>query len=516
MFDDWAASDACGFIEKLPHVDGVWETPTIRLHDAHVFFVVQLFGFRRRNEMLRRRFTEALLCIGRKNAKSTLVAGLLLYCLCCEQEPGAQLINAAMTGDQAGIVFRICKRMVELTPALQEAFGVMPFSRAIARWGTGSTLRPINAKASTQDGLNPSHCSFDEIHAQKTHDLFNVLRSAAGARANPLWLYPTTEGYETPGPWPELRSFAERLLKRIFEADHFLALIFAVDEEDADFDESKWPKANPLMETNPVLAEAIRRDALAAQQMPGSAGEFRIKRLNRRASAARAWLDLERWNKCSGVVDLERLKMVPCWGGLDLSSTTDFNAFRLVWVLDGTFYTWGVRWAPASAVAYRTERAGVKYAPWVERGLLRMTDGEVTDYGIIERDIDALRDQFTGMREIAFDPWNATDLCNRLMEKNYVMVAFRQGAKSYHPAIHALDRAYRSRRIMHGGDDILRWNASNVVMRLDDNKNMAPDKKRSAEKIDDFCALLMALARALAGTGGGSLEEFLAAGPSKA
>jgi phage terminase large subunit-like protein len=206
-----------------------------------------------------RRFTSALLAIARKNAKSTLAAAILLYCLCCEAESGRRSSAAATTGDQARIVFGVAKRMVERRPTCARRTARAVRERR-SRGGRRRTFKPINAKASTQDGLNPSHVVLDEVHAHKTHDLLNVLQSAAGARANPLWLYTTTEGYETPGPWPELRHFAKQVLEEVVEADHFLALYFALDDKDDDFDESKWIKANPLMDVNPVLAtESARR-----------------------------------------------------------------------------------------------------------------------------------------------------------------------------------------------------------------------------------------------------------------
>lgn len=506
-FDRWHANDACEFIEKLPHVEGRWATPTIRLHDSQAFFVAQLFGFRGADGG--RRFTGALLAEARKNGKTSLAAAILLYCLCCEDEVGPQVITAATTGQQARQVFNVAKRMVEQTPDLRAAFGLEPFANAIARWQVGGSFKPINAKASTQDGLNPSHTVLDEVHAHKTHDLLNVLQSAAGARTNPLWLYTTTEGYETPGPWPELRDFATRLLERVFAADHFLAVIFALDDGDEEYDESKWVKANPLIESSAPLLREVRKAAVEAQQMPGRAAEFRIKRLNRRSSAALAWIDLGRWRACGGAVDLEALRERECWAGLDLASTTDLCALRLVWAPaeDGLWHTWGVRWVPALAVAQRTERGTVPYASWVAQGLIKQTEGEVVDHAAIERDVEAIRERFPLLREIAFDPWNATDLCSRLIEKGHVMVAFRQGAKSYHPAMQALERIYLARALRHGGDPVLAWCAANLVPRYDENMNMAPDRRRSADKIDDVAALLMALGRAIAGGDKGSVYE---------
>lgn len=493
LFDPWHACDPCDFIEKLPHVEGTWATPTIVLHPAHVFFIVQLFGFRRRDNN-NRRYTSALMATGRKSAKSTIAASILLYCQTCENEPGAQVLSAATTYPQAEIIFKIAKRMVEKTPDLREAFGLEVWAKAISRMETGSSFKPIHAKASTQDGLNPSHVGLDEIHAHKTADLLNVLTSAAGARSNPLWLYTTTEGYTNPGPWAEIRLFAQKLLEGVFgdTADHFLACFWAIDDSDKEFDEAVWCKANPLIDVNPHLLDAIRKEAVEAKQMPSKLAEFRIKRLNRQSATADGWVDLLRWQKCNGEVDLDWLIKYPCYGGLDLASTRDMCAFRLVWVVDGRTYTHGLRWVPKSAVDYRTERGTVPYAGWVASGLIKQTDGDTTDYAIIEQDILDVCEKFN-VQNIAFDSWNALDLTNRLVSADVPMIEFVQGPKSYHPAMQQLERSYIQGKLNHGGDPVLNWCASNLVARRDQNLNMAPDKKKCADKIDDMAALLMAV-----------------------
>ncbi len=506
-FSKSAAVDACEFIEKLPHVEGRWETEDVVMHPAHVFFVVNLFGFRLHDGA--RRFTSALLCIGRKNAKSWLAAAILLYCFCCEDEPGAQIISAATTGDQARKIFDPAQAIVNRVSDLREAFGLEPFSKSIVNWEQGSHFKPINAKASTQDGLNPSHIGLDEIHAHKNHDLLNVLRSAAGARRNTLWLYTTTEGYENPGPWGDLRHVGQQVLQGVFEMDHFFFLLFQLDVEegkpgapnyrpaDSVFDESKWVKANPLLDVNPVLLSAIRKHAAEAKQMPGQMAEFRIKRCNLRSSSANVWVDFERWKRCGmTAIDLDFLEGKPCWGGLDLASNRDLTAFRLVWRIDGVYYTWGIRWVPKWAIDQRTERGTVRYDGWVEQGCIRQTEGDVTDYAVVERDVVDAFNRFQPT-EIAFDKWNAQDLVNRLVDKNLPMVEFRQGGKSYHPAMQELERAYIGGKLQHGNDPVLNWCASNLVPRYDENMNMAPDRKRSADKIDDMCALLMPIGRAL-------------------
>lgn len=513
MFDPWHANDACDFIEKLPHVEGKWAKPTIDMHPSHVFFVVQLFGFRKRESVFvegwgedgwfhPRRFTSALFAVARKNAKSTLSAAILTYCLCCEPEEGAQVISAATTFPQASIIFNVSKRMVEKTSDLREAFGLEVWAKSVSRFETGGSFKPIHAKASTQDGLNPSHVGLDEIHAHKSADLLNVLTSAAGARGNPLWLYTTTEGYTNPGPWAEIRQFAKRLLAGVFghAADHYLVVFYAVDEEnkslrikaDDEFDESCWVKANPLMDSNPHLLAAIRKEAVEAKQMPSKMAEFRIKRLNRPASTASGWVDLMKWSRCGGAVDLAWLEKYPCWGGLDLASTTDFTVFRLVWLVEGVLYTYGMRWVPEAAVHQRTERGTVPYAGWVESGLLKLTEGDVADYAVIEADIVALWERFD-IQLIGYDRWNASDLVNRLVAHGLPLLEFIQGTKSYHPTMQALEVAYISGKLAHGGDPLLNWCASNLIPRYDGNMSLAPDKKKSPDKIDDMTALLMAI-----------------------
>lgn len=508
IFDEWHAVDACDFIEKLPHVEGTWDTENVVMHPSHILFVVNLFGFRNRDGT--RRFTTALFAVARKNAKSFLCSAVLLYCFCCEQENGPQVISAATTGSQARIVFNVAKRIVEKAADLREAFTLDPFANAIARYEVGGTFKPINAKASTQDGLNPSHCGIDEIHAHKTHDLLNVLKSAAGARRNPLFLYTTTEGYESPGPWGEIRHFAKQLLEGLVEADHFLAIYFAVDDEDKaegiaaddDFDESKWIKANPLMEVNPLLMKEIRKEAVEAKSMPGRHAEFKIKRLNRPSAAAGGWVNLVKWKACKGAVDLEWLRQYPCWGGLDLASTRDIASFRLVWSVDRVIYTHGWRFVPAAAVHGRTERGLVPYQAWVQAGKLIESGLEVTDYDAIEACILEANANFD-LQMVGYDSWNAKQLTQKLIAAGVPMQEFIQGPKSYHPAMQALEAAYVDGNLAHGNDPVLNWCASNLIARTDQNMNTAPDKKKAPEKIDDMVALLMGIGVML-----GAEDEF--------
>lgn len=337
----------------------------------------------------------------------------------------------------------------------------------------------------------------DEVHAQKNPDLLNVLRSAGGARKNPLWLYTTTEGYETPGPWPELREFCKRVLQGVIEADHLLAVLFMLDDDDDEYDERKWPKANPLIFVNPGILTEMRKIATQARNMPSTAAEFRIKRCNLPASTAKGYINLAKWNRCAGPVDLEALRGAPCWGSLDLATVTDMASWRLLWLLENRWFTWGRYFVPEEQVKTRKEANRVPYAGWVQGGFIEQTAGDVIDYDVIQARIEADFALFQPAK-IAYDPWNAQQLSNTLMGKGLPLEIFIQGPRSYHPAMQAMEVAYTKGHLSHAGNPVLRWNAANLVARYDVNLNTAPDRKRSADKIDGIVTLAMCFGLAVA------------------
>lgn len=494
IFDEEEVTRRCEFISHLPHVEGKWATDHITLEDFQIFLIANLFGFKKPDGS--RRFSDALFAVARKNAKSTLAAAIGLTSLTLDDEMGPQVISAATTGDQAYIVFNVAKRMVDRTKDLRNAFRLEAYTRAVSCLENGGLMKPINAKASSQDGLNPSCAIIDEVHAHNNHDLLNVLKSASGARRNPLFLFTTTEGHENPGPWPEMRKFAQQVLEGVVDADHFFAIIYAIDKEDSEFDENVWEKANPLICSNKILLDQIRKDATEAKSMPSRHAEFLTKRVNRPASTSDGWINLHKWRACEGKIDLEWLKEYPCYGALDLASTRDLASFRLIWLIDKVIYTHGWRFVPETTVQLRISRNLVPYGAWVKGGHIIETRGEVTDYDVIRDTVLQANDDFK-IVSIAYDTWNAAQLAQKLQDEDITMIPFIQGPKSYHPPMKFFEESYIAGNFRHGGDPVLTWCASNIVRRLDPNMNMAPDKKKSNDKIDDMTALLMAVGIAI-------------------
>lgn len=492
------STKVCRFFELLPHVEGSWDSENIKLEPWQVFILVNLFGWRRLSDGFRR-FDTAYIEVARKNGKSVFASGIALYCLCCEGELGPQVKCAATTGSQARIVFNVAKAMVQRVAALREAFRLEGFVNVITCFANGGNMVPINAKASTQDGLNP-HCTImDELHAHKSRELFDVLKSARGARRNPLSVYITTAGYNILGVCYEQHKFTAQIMDKIIVADHYFGIIFSIDELDDPLNEAVWRKANPGWDR--MNQKEFRSYALEARHSTEAMFEFKTKRLNVWTTAKNGFINIIKWQQAKHAIDLNRLKDLPCWGAFDLAAVSDLNAFVLVWLDGDTVYVWARFYLPEDAIDPRTEKNGIPYRTWVEKGFIQTTPGNVTDYGYIQKDIEAALKEFK-IKSIAYDPWQAQDMANRLMAEGAPMIEFRQGTSSYNAPMREVERLVLSLKLAHGNNPVLTWNASNVVARRDVNENIAPNKKESFEKIDGFVAMTMAVGIMMRNEGG--------------
>ena len=505
-FDEWHANDVCDFIEKLPHIEGQWETPTIQLEPAQIFMLSVVFGWRRKDSDLRR-FTMAYIEMARKGAKSTLTAGVSLYCTCCEDEPGPLTLIGATTGDQAKKVFTPARLMVKKLPALQEAFGIEAWSRSITCAENGGVIQTINAKSSTQDGHNPHLAVLDELHAHADRGLFDVLRSADGARRNPLFWMITTAGFNMHGVCYEQRSFVTKVLEQAISAEHYFGIIFTLDEGDDPFDERKWPKANPLMPVTPTL-ESLRRYATEAKASPGAEGEFKTKRLNVWMGAAAAWLNVASWNECGGKVPLSAFRGLDCYLGADLADKDDITALVLA-ALDANgrllLKTWF--WLPEAALerASQTERENVTlYRQWRADGKLIVTPGDWIDHNRVERKIRRLKKALPGLKKATFDQFAAAQaMAVRLNEdlsdgdEPFAEVMPKNARTFTDPAkdLEARHKVGRS-RLLHDDNPVMRWMAGNAVVTKHVNGSILPKKPDtdSKAKIDGIDAAVSAIA----------------------
>lgn len=507
VFDEAAGARACRFIELLPHIKGEWAKKRpgeqvgqlITLDPWQSLLVLQIFGWKHRDTG-RRRFRHVYLEVARKNAKSTLAAGILLYMLVADEEPGAQVYSAATTGEQAREVFDVAREMARTAPGLRERFGVEVQKHAIIVADSASVAKPLNAESSTQDGLN-IHCAVvDELHAHKTRGLYDVLDTATGARSQPLILMITTAGTDKAGICYEQREYTVKALEHTLPVeggadDTWLGVIFTLDADDDWRDPTVWRKSNPNLGVS-VMLDGMVADSRKAQGSPATLNNFKTKRLNIWSGADTQAFDMDAWEKC-GDPELTRdtVAHLPCWIPLDLASKIDIAALPLLFWDEAEEILYivskGRLYLPELAVQEGTNSS---YTGWAAQGWITQTEGAVTDFDEIE---DTLRRDCAELdvQELPYDPWQATQLAGHMLGEGAPMVEYRQTVQGMSEPFKTLQAFIKGQKVRHDCNPVMTWMFGNVVCHIDVKENIYPRKTRPENKIDGPVAVITGVGR---------------------
>jgi phage terminase large subunit-like protein len=507
-FDVEAAERPCLLIECLPHIKGKWSSPTIVLEDWQCFIETTVFGWVHRETGLRR-FRFAYTEVPRKNAKSTLTSGNAIYMLAADSEEGAEVYSAATTGDQARIVFDASKAMLRKDSRIAAQFGIGVGEHAIWVRERSSTFKPLNAEASTQDGLNMHFGSVDELHAHKTRHLWDVMATATGSRTQPLLWAITTAGSDRSGICYEQRDYVCKLLQGVIEDDTYFGIVYTIDQDDDWTDEATWAKANPNLGVS-VSIDDLRAKCRFAMQMPSAVGNFLTKHLNVWVNADSAWMDMRAWDACANqALQLQHFTGAECFEGLDLASKVDINSHVRLFERksDGKICVFDTHWLPERAVE---ESFNSQYEGWKRRELLRVTPGEVVDMDAIEAEILDGCKRFA-VQEVGYDPHQATQMVGHMLDAQVPMVEVRPTVLNFSEPMKTLEAWVLKGKLEHNGSPILTWMVSNVVCHRDQKDNIYPRKERAENKIDGVVALLIAVNRYLAARVEPSIDNFLQA-----
>ena len=362
---------------------------------------------------------------------------------------------------------------------------------------TASKYEPLGRDSDTMDGLN-IHCAIvDELHAHRNSETWDVLETGTGSRTQSLMFGITTAGFSHTSFAYEQRKYATKILDGIFDDDAFFAVIYTLDEDDDQWDERNWFKANPNLGVS-VDLDDLRRQAAKAKRLPSSLTSFLTKRLNIYTRVSGQWIHPDKWKACGGSFDVDALAGRPCYAGLDLSNTLDITALVLVFPPYGDDDKWRVLprfWIPEEAMHERSQRDKVPYDTWVRAGYIEAIPGEVIDYAFIYAQIDK-DSQTYDLKEIGFDRWGAAAIYLWFAQRGMTVVQIGQGYQSMSPPMKELEKLIVGRKLAHGDNPVLTWMAHNLVATKDPTANIKPDKNKSGEKIDGMVALIMGLARA--------------------
>ena len=430
---------------------------------------------------------------------SELAAAVALYMLCADHEEGAEIYGCANDRQQASIVFDVARDMVVQAPVLKDRIKIVESQKRLVYMPTRSIYQALSSEVASKYGYNVHACIFDELLGQSNRKLYETMTQGSGAaRKQPLNFVITTAGSDRHSICYEVhRKAIDQIEGRKYDPTFYPVVYSAPD--DADWtDPGVWLAANPSLGRT-VDIEYYRQRCQSARENPAEEIQFRQFHLCQWTNTSVRWMPMDKWDACGDMYTDISLEGRPCYGGLDLSSTSDLTAFVLVFPPDGDDERYRVLpyfWLPEDTLQLRVRRDHVFYDVWAREGHLLTTEGNVVHYGFIEKYIVELGERFN-IREIAYDRWNATMMVQALQDDGFTMVPFGQGFRDMSPPTKELMRLVLEGSLRHNSHPVLRWNMDNVFVRTDPAGNLKIDKEKSTEKVDGAVALVMALDRAM-------------------
>ncbi len=485
------------FIEQLRHTKGEFYDQPFDLIDWQEQIIRDVFGILKPDGY--RQFNTVYIEVPKKCGKSELAAAVALYMLCADGEQRAEVYGCAADRDQASLVFDVACDMVKLCKPLEKRCEIRPSRKSIIFLPTNSVYKAVSADVAGKSGINVSALIFDELWVQKTPDFYKMMTTGTSdARKNPVHFIITTAGDSTTSICYALHNKAKDIIEGRKSDPHFYPCIFGAEETDDWTDPKVWAKANPSLGIT-IGIDKVAAACEQARQNPAEENAFRQLRLNQWVKQSVRWMPMDKWDKCAFPVDEKELEGRVCYGGLDLSSTTDLTAFVLVFPPedeDDKYQILPYFWLPEETLDLRVKRDHVMYDVWEKEGYLMTTEGNVVHYAFIEKFIESLGERFN-IREVGFDRWGAVQMVQNLEEMGFTVVPFGQGFKDMSPPTKELMKLTLEEKIAHGGHPVLRWNMDNIFIRTDPAGNIKADKEKSTEKIDGAIATIMALDRAI-------------------
>jgi phage terminase large subunit-like protein len=460
-----------------------------------------LFGIVRKYDECRQ-FRRAFVSMPKKNGKSELAAAIALILTCIDMEYGGEIYGCATDRQQASIVFDVAENMVNQLPELKKHIKLNVQQKRMTFKPLNSFYQVLSSEAFSKDGLNAHGVIFDELHAQKNRNFFDIITSGSGlAREQPLTFIITTAGFDRNSIcWEQYQKAQDILAGRKFDPT-FYPVIYSADESENWMDEEVWRKANPSLGIT-IDPHGFRVEFEDARVNETNENKFRRLNLNQWVRQETRWMPMEYYDKCAFPVDIEKLKGRKCYGGLDLSKSRDITAFVLCFPPENPddpedkFYLLPFFWIPEASVRRRVDKDHVPYDQWIAKGLLHTTEGNVINYGFVQKKIEELYEIYN-IQAIAYDRWGAEMLRQRLEDAGFTMTEFGQGYRDISPASKETLRLVLEGQIAHGGNPVLRWNFENIVVKTDEADNIKPDKKKATERIDGAVAAIMSIGTAI-------------------
>lgn len=447
-----------------------------------------------------RQYQYAYLEIPKKNGKTETTAALSIYHLVCDG-PGGQIYCCAAEREQASLVYKAAKQMIDQDEELGKLLKVIDSKKEIHNRDTGTFLKVLSAEAYSKHGLNPTVVIFDELHAQPNRELWDTMTFGAGAaRKEPLWWVITTAGDDPDKKsigW-EIHEKACNVRDGTVDLPTWYVKIYGAPDDADIFDEAVWHEANPSLGVS-IDIDAVRSEALEAKASEAVEKNFRWLRLNQWVQLKRiSWLPLTLWDETERTWRRDELRGKYCYVGLDLSSTTDLTAIALLFPPQSGLTEWRCSFEafiPGENMKERVRRDKLEYDRWAGK-YLNITEGNAVDYEQVQVKIEELAKIYR-IRWLCADKWNSAMMTQNLAKKGIKTIEIEQTMSGLSPGMKEIERLLRDNKLTHDINPLARWCFGNVIIATDGNENIKPMKNKSFERIDLIVALIDAMAAAV-------------------
>ncbi len=494
IFVNEYAEDVMEFARMCKYIDGSVAGQHVELSDWQRLYFSAAYGFVDRGDHEIRRYTRLVTMIGRKNAKSTLLAIHGLYELLFAPE-GSQIYSLATTEKQATLVWAMADRMLtKLPPAI--AAKVKKVSNTLSVESNWNRWQPLSRESKRLDGLNSRFNIIDEAAAIQNRDLIEVITSSMGSQKSPQTAFITTAQDLRDTYFYELLEHSQRVLDGHGKDDRLFALLYSLDNEE------EWDDPDMLIKANPNLGSSVSREFLLdqlaeAKDMPNAKANFMIKYCNLFVSTTTVWIPRNRWD--NNTVDKEPdLSKAPCFVGVDLANTEDLNAVCYLFDIGDKYYVKFQCYWPETTYNNTPKHLKQVYSEAKNSGMLNVMEGDIANHEIIMDDIKEAHRHYN-IKDIAYDPWGSAQLIFAKMDaENYTTNRVGQSIGAVTGPAKELEQHILSGKIIHDGNNFISWQIGNTVVYTDVNGNIKPRKGEDAHnKVDATIAMMMALSAAI-------------------
>ena len=490
IFDEKKAVRPIEFIERFcKHSKGEWAGHSIQLELFQKAYVSALFGFVDKDTGLRR-FRETLFVVGRKNGKSTLLAGIALYMLIGDHEPGPEVYSCATKKDQARIIFDETRNMVSQSPQLKAL--IRKRKADLYCDSVMGKMQALGKNSDTLDGLNANCVIMDELHGVRDRNLYEVLKQSQSARRQPLMIMITTAGTVRECIFDDMYTYAKNIIDGTVKDDTFLPVIYELDGKEEWKNPDAWQKANPGLGSIKKTAD-LEVKVNRAKNSPNDLKGILVKDFNVRETSASAWLSFDAINNESRF-QIERFRNSYAIGGADLSITTDLTCATLLMMDRETEerFVSQMYWLPEDLLETRVKEDKIPYDIWEKKGLLRLCSGnsinysDVTDWFLEMVNVNGITPAW-----IYYDSYSARYWVSEMEQYGFNMIRCIQGAKTLSLPMQQLGADLQAKKINYNNNPILKWCLTNTGVQTDRNGNIVPIKAQSPKRRIDGTASLL-------------------------